>query len=134
MKHLKTLLGIAGYRLTRPRQRLFALLEHAEQPLSLRSIHEKLPTIDRVSIYRTLELYQRLGITRTIHVGWKKQYELAEPFKPHHHHLQCTQCGELIDIETPTLENLVSDIANRYGYTLTSHHFELEGVCRQCRS
>ena len=133
MDELQLRLAHNGYRLTQPRRLLFEVLADTDQPRSLTTIHELLSTIDRSSIYRTLTLYQQLNIVRVVHVGWKKLYELAEPFSPHHHHLQCTVCGELLDIDTPALEHLTESIAHHYGYTLTSHHFELEGICSRCR-
>lgn len=133
MEHLEQLLRQKGGRLTLPRQRVFTALEQASHPLSLRQLSMAVPEVDRTSIYRTLELYERLRIINIVHVGWKKRYELADPFKPHHHHLQCTQCHELIDIDTPELEQLMDAIARAHEYSITHHHFELEGVCRQCR-
>lgn len=134
MEELLSILAASGNRLTNPRQQIFTILKAANHPLSLQELSQQVNAIDRTSIYRTLELFDRIGVIRIVHIGWKKQYELAEPFKPHHHHLQCMWCGELIDIETPTLENLVNNIADQYNYTLRSHHFELEGICSQCRS
>jgi Fur family ferric uptake transcriptional regulator len=64
----------------------------------------------------------------------KQRYELAEPFKSHHHHLVCTSCGALVPIDQPKLERLVQHIANDHGYNLTSHHVELQGVCNACHS
>lgn len=133
MEHLETLLHASHNRLTTPRQQVFAALERAGQPLSLQQLQEQCPDIDRTSIYRTLELYESLHIIEIVHIGWKKRYELADPFKPHHHHLHCIKCGELIALDTPELEDLVRDLAARHSYQLTSHHIELSGVCIKCR-
>lgn len=133
MDELQSLLTTNNLRLTTPRRQVFAVLKRAEEPVSLAEIHAELSTVDRTSVYRALELYRRLRIVEVVHVGWKKRYELAEPFKPHHHHLRCTRCHELRNIATPELERLIKSLASRYDYTITHHHFELEGVCGRCR-
>ncbi len=132
MSSLRSLLAAHQLRVTSPRQQIFSLLSELDRPLSIREISQHCPRIDRTSIYRTLELFTRLQITIVIPIGWKHRYELAEPFKPHHHHLQCTTCKELIAIDTPRLENMISDLATTHGYTLSHHHIELLGTCKKC--
>ncbi|RYG94537.1 transcriptional repressor, partial [archaeon] len=95
---LETVFAKEGYRLTSPRRAVFDVLHSSESPLAIAVIIKACPDVDRVSIYRTLELFTRLGITEIIPFGWKQRYELTSPFKPHHHHLYCTNCGILIDI------------------------------------
>lgn len=113
---------------------VFLALEHSATPLFIHQLAKQCPQVDRTSIYRTLELFQRLNIIEIIHTGFKKRYELAGPFKPHHHHLQCTTCGELVAIDTPRLEELVNAVAATNRYRLTSHHIELHGVCPRCQT
>lgn len=132
MEHLETLLHSSGNRLTAPRQAVFEALQDATEPLSLAQLSEQVGQVDRTSIYRTLELFAQLGIIDIVHIGWKKRYELAGPFKPHHHHLQCAQCHELIELKTPELEQLIGTIAKTHNYTVTYHHFELQGLCQKC--
>lgn len=121
-----------GLRLTAPRRALYEVLATAHEPLDLSTTQRCISSGDRTSIYRNLELFTSLGIVDIIHVGWKKRYELAAPFAPHHHHLQCTTCGELIAIDTPKLESIIADLASSHGYTLTGHHIELRGTCGSC--
>lgn len=134
MEQLETLLRTSGNRLTTPRQKVFVALQQAAHPVSLQQLSLQCREVDRTSIYRTLELYEQLHIIEIVHVGWKKRYELADPFKPHHHHLQCTSCHKLIAIDTPELEQLIDTIAEQHSYTITGHHFELQGLCPACRA
>lgn len=124
----------SGNRLTMPRRRVFIALEQASQPLSLQQLSALVGDIDRTSIYRTLELFDELSIIEIVYVGWKKRYELASPFRPHHHHLQCTHCQQLIALDTPELEKLISELAKTHGYELTAHHIELRGLCPECQA
>ena len=130
--HLRTLLADKGYSLTKPRHAVFAALESADRPLKTGEIVKRTTTIDRASVYRTLELFATLGITTTTIRGWTPFTELADPFKPHHHHLICEQCGNVEEIESETLEDMLGLIAVRHHFTLKNHIVELTGLCSQC--
>lgn len=120
-------------RLTEPRRNVFSVLESKEQPLTLQEIIRSSKFAERTSVYRTLRLFKKLGVVDIIQVGFKQRYELAEPFRAHHHHLVCVKCGELIDLErTPKLEKLIDKLASAHDYELTAHHVELQGVCKAC--
>lgn len=134
MEQFSQLLTSSGLRLTKPRRTLFAVLEASPTPLSIHDILHAEPTLDRTGIYRSLETFVSLGIVEVVPMGWKQRYELAGPFKPHHHHLQCTVCGELIQLDTPALEDHIQALAAAHHYTLRSHHIELRGVCQNCQN
>lgn len=131
--YLEKILSKNGLRITKPRQVVFAALSANSAPLQIGEIVKQCPSIDRVSVYRTIELFTELHIIESIPLGWKHQYELAGPFKPHHHHIYCTQCGQLIDIHSSNLESLVAQLAARYNFTVHTHKFEISGLCKQCR-
>lgn len=133
MERLQTLLHKENIRVTSPRKAVFETLLKSHTPLSIREITSQTPTVERTSIYRCLDLFEKLGIIDIIHTGWKKRYELAGPFKPHHHHIQCTNCHKLTEIESQELERLISRISSNLGYHMSSHHFEVHGVCGKCR-
>lgn len=130
---LETVFAKEGYRLTSPRRAVFDALHKSEAPLAIAAIIKACPDVDRVSIYRTLELFTQLGISEIIPFGWKQRYELTSPFKPHHHHLYCTSCATLIDIHSQKLEQIVATIARDYGFRPATHKFEITGLCADCQ-
>jgi len=83
------------------------------------------PGIDRASVYRTSELFEKLGILVRIPHGWKYRLELGEAFHEHHHHATCATCGASIALpEDPALETRLHELAARRHFTLTSHQIE----------
>lgn len=130
---LATIFLQAGLRLTIPRTTVFDFLKSSDRPVSMSEIIQSCPEIDKVSVYRTLDVFNRLKITKSVPHGWKYLYELAPPFKPHHHHLICNQCGKVIDIRPDKLESIVQDLADNYDFTPTDHHFEIIGLCSECQ-
>lgn len=129
-----TILKAAGQSITKPRMAVFETLLHAETPLKNGEVAKRTTTVDRASVYRTLELFAQLGITTTTIRGWTPFTELAEPFKPHHHHFICSTCASVEEIASDTLEDILNIIAMRHNFHLTSHIVELTGTCSTCRA
>ena len=121
-------------RLTKPREAVFELLKKADRPLSHVELMSASPDMDKVSIYRTIETFIRLGIVTSVPHGWKQRYELAAPFRPHHHHFLCLQCDMVEEIESDQLEKMIQIFAQYQGFKVTGHTFEITGLCKKCSS
>lgn len=132
-RELEVIFAQKRLRLTVPRRAVFTAMHDADAPLSIGQLVKNCPSIDRTSVYRTLELFGELGITKVIHTGWKQQYELTSPFKSHHHHLSCVRCGRLVDLHSHKFERLVASVAAEHDFSPTDHTFEIRGLCRSCR-
>ena len=89
--------------------------------------------VDRATVYRTVELYEKLGIVNRIWHGFKNQIELSEIFTPHHHHAVCQQCGKTIDIASPELESALAGLARKHQFLTLNHSVELSGYCSDCQ-
>lgn len=133
-KLLQKILSDNSLRITQARLIVFDLLWDKE-PQTMNQL-EKLAheSIDRVSIYRTINLYEKLGLVQRIMVGWKYKIELSDVFTKHHHHISCLGCGRVISIkEDKAIEKLIEGFANKYGITAERHQFEIQGYCAMCR-
>jgi Fur family transcriptional regulator, ferric uptake regulator len=95
--------------------------------------HSLRKEVDRATVYRTIELFERLGIVNRIWHGFKHQIELSEVFTPHHHHAQCQQCGRTIDISSPELEAALTTLAKKHRFLTLNHSVELTGYCSNCQ-
>ena len=124
----------AGYSLTKPRQTVFGALQ-APKPKTMRELVDSLDgVIDRASVYRTVALFETLGIVTRIQHGWKYRLELSDAYTPHHHHLTCQNCQRVISFDEPSnFEELVDRIATKHGFIPRAHNLEIFGLCTQCR-
>lgn len=132
-QELASILGINKLRVTKARRDVFRALSEANKPLYIHDLIALCSAIDRVSVYRTIDLFHHLNILEIVHSGWKKQYELATPFKAHHHHLHCKNCGKTIEINSSKLESFIDELSREYSFHGTSHKFEVTGLCALCR-
>lgn len=121
-------------RITKPRRAVFAALQKASKPLPLNDIVALCPGIDRSSIYRTIDTCIHVGAVKVVHLGWKKQYELTDLFSPHHHHFRCTVCKSLTHVSDTELEHAIEAVSRKHKFIPTAHHFEIEGICRNCQT
>ena len=119
-------------KVTRGRLQVYRVLAAADRPLSNVQLIERLPEIDRVSVYRTLELFESIGITHRVWNGFKSAVELSGAFSPHHHHFTCTRCGQVSSIKSDAIERAIAYTAAQLDATITSHVIELQGLCRRC--
>jgi Fe2+ or Zn2+ uptake regulation protein len=130
---LKKTLTHNGYSYTKARAETFRLLQEAE-PQSMREILVKAAgKVDRVSVYRNIDIFEKIGIVHRIYIGWKYKLELSDQFMGHHHHLSCLQCGKVIDIEDEThIDDFIKSIAKQFDFIPQSHQFEVAGYCANC--
>jgi Fe2+ or Zn2+ uptake regulation protein len=124
----------AGYSLTRPRLTVFGDLQ-GTKPKTMNELITSLESIiDRASIYRTVALFEKLGIVNRIQHGWKYRIELSDAFTPHHHHLTCTSCQRVISFDEPEGFGQMADkIASINGFVPSHHNLEIYGLCPQCQ-
>jgi Fe2+ or Zn2+ uptake regulation protein len=131
MDEFKRLLKASGQSVTAARLAVFGALS-GQEPLSMRELTEQVSRVDRASVYRAVDLFERLGIIQRINTGWKYRLELTDKFAAHHHHLTCTRCGKSIAISEADLEDTIEKLASAKGFTPTAHQIEIQGICDTC--
>lgn len=124
-----------NYYVTRPRTIIFDALTDSDSPLSYKEILTKTRgQVSRASIYRGLETLEKLNIIKKVTIAFSDKYELSDAFSKHHHHLTCEKCGRIIPIKLgENMERTIQGFGHKHGFKITSHEFELRGLCRYCQ-
>lgn len=127
----KQQLKTGGLKITTARLDLLDILKHAKKPLSIKDIAQRLGEADLVTLYRNIEALQNLGIVKQINLKDRQAYyELSGG--EHHHHLVCTNCGRLEDVQVEEM-NLNKTFLKNHGFAkVTDHSLEFFGVCTKC--
>jgi len=125
-----------GYRLTPQRLMILSAIENSDDHVSAEEIYAqvvaKYPNVNISTVYRTLELLKQLGlVTETDLGGGRVRYHPAD--KGHHHHLVCTECGAIIDLDESTLARLEDVLLHRYNFRAQMRHMAIFGRCGNCR-
>ncbi len=131
----RTTLKTAGYSDTSQRRAVFGVLI-GKEPMAMSAIVAAVQhTVDRASVYRTIELFEKIGIVHRIQYGWKYKLELSDTFHQHHHHITCLKCGKVSTISEDThIEEDIKLLGRTHGFTITSHQLELQGYCNTCHT
>jgi Fur family ferric uptake transcriptional regulator len=130
---LKALLKKNGASLTAPRKVVFDLLLDQE-PQSMQVLVKRAEgKVDRATVYRTIELFERLGIVHRLNIGWKYKIELSDVFLGHHHHFHCVNCGKTYTLPANSmLETMIDSAIVKEGFSPRSHNLEIYGLCINC--
>lgn len=122
-----------NYQVTRAREATFKLLI-SPQPQTMHDVLSKAQgTVDRVSVYRNIDVFEKIGLVHRVYIGWKYKLELSDEFTGHHHHLSCLKCGKVIDIEDEKhIDEFIDEVAKKAGFQPHRHQFEIDGYCRDC--
>lgn len=129
-----------GQRYTSGRRRLVSALVAAGRPLTAAEVLAD-AELAQSSAYRNLAVLEQCGVVlRLAGTDEFARYELAEDLtEHHHHHLICTDCGSVADVEAPpalerAVDALVAQAARRHGFETTAHRFDLVGRCARCQA
>lgn len=120
---------------TSPRRVVFQALQDTEPQTMPQLIACCRGVINRASVYRTITLFERLGIVQRLQIGWKYKLELSNAFQHHHHHLTCLQCGSVTPLpEDALLEKQLDRLARRHDFAAQDHQLEIRGHCASCQT
>jgi Fe2+ or Zn2+ uptake regulation protein len=125
-----------GYRATGPRQAIIDIVTTARRALSPAEIHaqarKRYPSLGLVTVYRTLEKLEQLGLVQRVHHPHGCQSFLPASHG-HEHLLLCQKCGQAETFSGDNLDPLMHQIAARTGYKIQEHWLQLFGLCAKCQ-
>ena len=134
-KEILDKLSEQGYRLTLQRMMILSAIENGDGHISAEEIYAqiaaKYPQVNISTVYRTLELLKRLGLVTETDLGdGRLRYHPAD--KGHHHHLVCTECGAVIDLDESLLSPVKDVLLRKYGFLADLRHLAIFGRCANC--
>ena len=129
-------LRTSGYRLTRQRQLVWDTLRRTRRHLSADQIGAALrrqqQSVDMATVYRSLDVLQRLGLVRSSRLAERQYFEVAEPGE--HYHLVCDECGRANHIEGEDLAQVLRHITDAHRFAVKSADLIVHGWCERCQA
>jgi Fur family ferric uptake transcriptional regulator len=126
----------AGLKVTRPREKILAVLERSERRhLSAEDVYKELLStgeeIGLATVYRVLTQFEAAGLVCRRHFeGGQSLFELNSG--THHDHLICIKCGQVLEFVDPLIEERQQAIAAEKGFRIEDHTLVIYGVCGDC--
>jgi Fur family transcriptional regulator, ferric uptake regulator len=137
---LQSALISRGLRLTHQRRTILSIVETAKQHLDaaeiLRQARRIDPGIDRVTVYRTLNLLKRHGLVDELdlmHMQGEKHYYERRPQRDHIH-MACLKCGKIMEMESDLFDRLKGQIQRDCRFQIVVSRLEIGGYCADCRA
>ncbi len=125
-----------GHKLTPQRHVVLKVIASSHDHLTPEIIYEKSrledPGIGRVTVYRTLDLLNKLNLVCRVHgEDGCRSYMMKRPTE-HHHHLVCSGCGRVVDFTNCSLVGMEKKLSQENGFDIKGHLLEFYGLCRDC--
>lgn len=122
--------------MTPQRLMIVRVLRHAQGHLSAAQIAAQVrdvyPFVDVSTVYRTLDVLKRMRLATSTDMGAGDVVWEWAPEEPHHH-LICSACGHVVEIEHRYLVDLEASVRKDFGFAPDMHHFAIFGLCRGCQ-
>lgn len=123
---LKDNLKKMGYKSTPTRNKIWKQIEKTNGIFCAKQIIAKL-RIDKASIYRSLDLLEKLNIIRpAINIKGEQFYE-KNNIKNHHHHIVCTEC-----LKTSCINCTEPKLKTNKKFNNINHLLIFTGICNSC--
>jgi len=130
-------LAAAGERVTPQRLRVAnALAADGRQVTAeelYRSLRHHLPRIGRATVFRTLDTLVDVGVARRLELDGHV-YAYVACLAEHHHHLACTNCGRVEEIDEAYVRPIADKVAREMGFQIDDARLDFYGRCATCRA
>lgn len=127
-----------GLPITQQRETIAQIVFNSSAHQSVEDIESRLRAQDerigKATIYRTLEMLVKSGLVAEHDFGEGfKRYEHLFGQAPVREHLVCTECGKVQAIDSPELQRVHQEVAQKQGFMPARYRLAIYGICRDCQ-
>lgn len=125
---------------TKQKEKILLELMQSSSHLMAEEIYQRVKNdkIGLATVYRSLKLFERLGIVKEIPMDGVKYYELKiYSKKPLYIHFKCSNCNVIIDIDDADINldyiKLNQKVEMKRELEVNDVNITLLGLCKKCR-
>ena len=125
--------------MTPQRRAILSVIETAKKHLDAGSILRKAQrmdaSVDRSTVYRTLDLLKRHGVIDELdlmHMEGERHFYERKTGRDHIH-IACLRCGKITEFESELFENLKKQLERDCSFHILVARLEVGGYCPTCR-
>ncbi|MFQ5857046.1 MAG: Fur family transcriptional regulator [Anaerolineae bacterium] len=137
MKEAEKALRNEGLRVTAQRALILDILRESDEHLDADDIYFRArrqdPKLSLSTVYRTLSILKEMGLVSQRYFArdhGREYYESSAA--PEHYHFTCVSCGQIVEFETPLIEQLKRDLVMEHGVRFSYACICFEGYCAEC--
>lgn len=136
MENLIKFLKESNCKITPQRIAIYNILKESNDHPNAEAIYRKLepayPTISLATIYKSLELFDQLGLIQVINIGENSFRYDCKAFS--HPHLICSICHKVEDLNVDYFKDLTEKVESTTQYKISKQQLSFYGVCPECGS
>jgi len=128
-----------GIRMTQQRRAILSVMEtaskHLDAPQILRKAQKLDASVDRSTVYRTLQLLKRHGLIDELdlmHINGEGHY-YERKLNRDHIHMACLRCGRISEFVSDMFEKLKGQVERDCRFRIVVSRLEIGGYCATCR-
>ncbi|HEY6768814.1 MAG TPA: transcriptional repressor [Candidatus Sulfotelmatobacter sp.] len=136
---LQSHFAVRGIRMTQQRRAILSVVETATQHLDAAQILRKArrtdQSVDRSTVYRTLQLLKRHGLIDELdlmHINGEGHY-YERKLARDHIHMACMRCGKISEFVSDMFEKLKAQVEKDCRFRIMASRLEIGGYCAACR-
>jgi len=129
-----------GIRMTQQRRAILRVMETATKHLDaaqlLRKAQRLDATVDRSTVYRTLQMLKRQGLIDELdlmHIHGEGHY-YERRLNRDHIHMACLRCGKIMEFVSDVFEKLKRQVERDCSFQIVVSRLEIGGYCSACRA
>ena len=127
-----------GLRMTHQRRAILRVMETAAKHLDaaqlLRRARRLDASVDRSTVYRTLQLLKRQGLIDELdlmHINGEGHY-YERKLNRDHIHMACLRCGKIMEFVSDIFEKLKGQVEKDCRFRIVVSRLEIGGYCTMC--
>ena len=129
-----------GIRMTQQRRAILSVMETAKKHLDaaqlLRKAQRLDESVDRSTVYRTLQLLKRQGLIDELdlmHLHGEGHY-YERKLNRDHVHMACLRCGKITEFVSDVFDKLKRQVEKDCRFQIVVSRLEIGGCCSACRA
>ncbi len=135
MTELAGILRANGSKVTPQRLAIYDMLAHTKEHPTAEAIYNELrpkyPAMSLATVYKSVDILSRLKVIQTLNLGEESfRYDANMEIHPH---VQCLECGKVLDVLPLDLSSVSEKIAEETGFAIQEEQLFLYGVCPHCQ-
>lgn len=96
-------------------------------------VRETFPMISQATVYNTIDTLKELGLVHQLEIANDEHTHYDLDLQPHIN-LVCTECGDIRDVHSHTIDALLAEVQRSSGYQLSQRNaLVVYGVCPDCQ-
>ena len=128
--------GASRLRFTKQRALILDIIRqgegHQDADEVYRQAREKEPRLSLSTVYRSLQMFKKLGLIEEVHFDETHHHYEVKP-SSEHHHLVCLNCGKVIEFRYPVSRYLKRNVAEAKEFEIVDTEVHMTGYCPRCR-